>query len=140
MDTFKLDIITPERQAFSEPVESVYVPTPNGTIGVLPHHELLFCVLSEGEIKIETGKQEYFLSIGGGFMQVNRDDVSILVSRAVHAAEINEAEIKKAQEAAREAIKRKVTGDELEAAQMVLRRSMIDLKVLHRHTHRSGLS
>jgi F-type H+-transporting ATPase subunit epsilon len=137
MDTFRLDLITPQRQVFSEPVEAVYAPTPNGVIGILPHHVALFTLLSEGEIKIVTGKSEYYLSIGGGFMQVAAESVSILVSRAAHADEINEAEIKKASEAAKEAIKRKVTGDELKAAQVMLRRSLIDMKVLRRKQRRS---
>jgi F-type H+-transporting ATPase subunit epsilon len=137
MDTFQLEIVTPQKQAFAEPVESVEAPTNDGVIGVLAHHEPLFCILTEGEIKISTGKREYFLAIGGGFMQVAKNNVSILVSRAVHADEINESEIKKAQEAAREAVKRKVTGTELEAARAMLRRSLIDLKVLRRRQHRT---
>jgi F-type H+-transporting ATPase subunit epsilon len=136
MATFQLDIITPIRQAFSEPVESVSVPTVDGTIEILPNHEPLFCALAEGEIKIGSAKKELFLAIGGGFMQVANKTVSILVSRAVHADEINEAEIKKAQESAKEAIKRKVTGLELEAAQAILKRSGLDLRILNRHKHR----
>ncbi len=133
MVKFLLEIITPQRQAFSEQVDMVVAPTKSGMIGVLAHHEPLFSSLAEGEIKISTGAKEYFLAIGGGFMEVGRDKVTILVSRAVHAHELNEAEIKKAQNAAREAITNKAKGAELMQAQAMLRRSFIELKVSRRH-------
>ena len=35
-----LDIVTPERLAFSEDVDSVQVPGIEGELGILPHHAL----------------------------------------------------------------------------------------------------
>lgn len=133
---FLLQIITPQRQAFSEEVERVTVPSGAGALGILAHHEPLFTSLSEGEIKITTGTKEYFLAIGGGFMEVARDKVTILVSRAVHADELNEAEIKKAQEKAKDVISRKATAEEMAAAQAMMRRSILDMKVLHKRKNR----
>src|SRR3989344_6552325 len=135
---FSLEIITPQRQAFAEIVDAVAVPTSRGTIGILGPHEPLFSALTEGEIKITNGNKEFFLAIGGGFMEVTKKGVSILVSRAVHAEEINEAEIKKAQESARDAIARNVKGAELAQAQSVLRRSLLELKVYKRKNRRTG--
>jgi len=140
MPKFHLEIITPQRQAFSEEVEGVYVPTSHGTIGILAHHQALFTSLTDGEIKIDTGLKEYFLAIGGGFLQVTRDKVSILVSRAVHADELNELEIKKAEESARKIIAGRVEGEELIAAQATLRRSLLELKVYRRRRQRSSQS
>jgi len=134
---FTLEIITPQRQAFSEEVERVTVPSSAGVLGILAHHEPLFTSLSEGEIKITTGTKEYFLAIGGGFMEVGHDKVTILVSRAVHADELNEAEIKKAQESAKSVISRKATAEEMASAQAMMRRSILDMKVLHKRKHRS---
>lgn len=137
---FLLDIITPQRKAFSEEVDSVSVPTPEGTIEVLAHHEALFTSLSDGELKIGSGGKQYFLAIGGGFMEVRpHGTVTILVSRAVHADEINESEIKKAMDSAKTLIARKVTGEELASAVAVLRRSLLELKVAKRRkTHPFG--
>jgi F-type H+-transporting ATPase subunit epsilon len=132
MKSFLLEIITPQRKVFSEEVRAVTVPTANGTIGVLALHEPLFSALTEGEIKITTAAKEFFLAIGSGFMEVTHQGVSILVTSAFHADELNEAAIKKAQNAATEAIKNKVKGVELAAAQALLRRSSFELKVLRR--------
>ncbi len=130
---FHLDIITPERKAFSEDVDQVSVATPDGMIGVLAQHEPLFTSLSEGEVKITQDKKEFFLAIGGGFMEVRQDGTAtILVSRAVHATELNESEIKKAMESAKSLVARKVTGEELTMALSTLRRSLLELKVAKR--------
>jgi len=130
---FLLSVITPQRKAFSEKVESVSVPTPDGTIEVLANHEPLFTQLAPGEAKIKSAGKEFFLAIGGGFMEVRpKGEVSILVSRAVHADEINEAEIKKAMESAKSLIARKAKGEELAAAVAVLHRSLLELKVSKR--------
>ena len=93
--SFLLEIITPERKAYEETVDSVSVPTSQGHIGILAHHIPLFTLLSEGEIKIAQGNREFFLAIGGGFAQISGNRVSILVTRAGHADELNEAGIKK---------------------------------------------
>jgi F-type H+-transporting ATPase subunit epsilon len=132
MKTFFVEIITPQRQAFAQEAEAVAVPTLNGTIGVLAHHVPLFSALNAGEVKITSGGKNYFLAIGGGFIQVSGNRVSILVSRAYHADELNEAEIKKARQEAQDAIGRRVKGQELLAAQALLRRSSMELRVMKR--------
>jgi len=133
MNQFLLDLITPQRKAFSEQVDSVSVPTPDGTIEVLAKHEPLFTQLAEGEVKITAKGKEFYLAIGGGFMEVRpKGEVTILVSRAVHADEINESEIKKAMDSAKDLIARKAKGEELAAAIAVLHRTMLELKVSKR--------
>jgi F-type H+-transporting ATPase subunit epsilon len=130
---FLLDIITPQRKAFSESVDAVCVPTPDGAIEVLAKHEPLFTQLAEGEVKIMSGGKEFYLAIGGGFMEVlPKGAVTILVSRAVNADELNEVEIKKAMDSAKDLIARKATGEELASAIAVLHRTMLELKVSKR--------
>ena len=70
------------------------------------------------------------MSIGGGFIEVTGKNVTILVTRAVKADELNEAEILKAKQTAFEAISSKVKGEELFTAQAALRQTLIDLKVI----------
>lgn len=133
---FLLEIVTPQRKAFSETVDAVTVPSGLGTIGVLANHEPLFCSLVDGEIKITSGKKEFFLAIGGGFMEITEGKVSILVSRAVHADELNEAEIKKATEDAKKSIALAAKEGERSDAQAMLRRSLLEMKVFHRASKR----
>jgi len=136
MASILLEIITPQRKAFAEMITAVSVPTSNGIIGILPKHIGLFTALTEGEVKITVSGKEWYLAIGGGFMEVTKEKISILVSRAVHADEINEAEIRNAEKEAKEIISQKRKTEERTVALEALRRSYLDLKVLRHHKHR----
>lgn len=136
MQTFQLEIITPTRVVLGTQARFVTVPTKDGTIGVLPNHISLCTALSEGEIKVVQSNKETYLAIGGGFMEVFRNTVTILVSRAVHAEELNEAEIKKAQESAQAVIKTKGQSEDRAQAQAIMRRSILEMKVLRRTQHK----
>ena len=69
-------------------------------------------------------------------MEVTKTGVMILVSRAVGADELNEAEVKKAQAQAGEIVAKRAKGDELRQAQMIFRRSVLELRVLKHHRTR----
>ena len=132
MSTFLLEIITPERIAFSDQVEMIVVPGSEGVLGILPGHIPLFASLTEGEIKIVRKGEEYFLAIGSGFLEVSREKVIVLVTAADHQEEINEEEVLNAKKRAEEILSAKPTGAALSEAQALFKRSMIALKVLQR--------
>lgn len=132
MSPFQLEIITPERIAYTDRVDMVVVPSEMGNLGILHNHIPLFAQLSQGELKIKKGNEEYFLAIGGGFVEVTREKVMILVTRAVKSAELSEAEILRAKKEAQEALRQKPTGSALVSAQALLRQSLTDLKILQR--------
>ena len=134
--TLNLEIVTPERIAYTNEIDMVSVPSVLGTMGILPKHTPLFAALTEGEVKIKKGSEEIYLAIGGGFVEITKSKVMILVTRAVHFRELNEAEILKAKQQALEALKTKPTGKELSVAQSLLRQSLVDLKILRRRKMR----
>jgi len=53
-----LEIVTPERLAYSEEVDMVLVPGIEGELGILPHHTPLVSLLGVGELKIRKGGDE----------------------------------------------------------------------------------
>lgn len=137
---FRLEIVTPERKAYTEMVDYVSVPTSNGVLGILARHVPLFTSITEGEVKIVTGGEEYYLAVGGGFIQVRKDKVLILVSRAVNADELNEEEIRKAEAEARDILAKAEKAQERENAQSILKRSLLEMKVLRRRSGRTSLN
>lgn len=140
MPTFHLEIITPEKIAYSNEVEMVTAQSADGVIGILPAHVPLFTRLVEGEIKIIQKGEESYLAIGGGFLEVTSGKAIILVTQALHAHEINEQEMLMAKKRAQEALLAKPTGETLLAVEAMIRRSEIALKVLHRgKTRRTNL-
>jgi len=118
-----LEIVTPERIAYTDSVDMITVPGVDGILGILPRHAPLFAQLTEGEVKISKGNQELFLAIGGGFIEVMPKKVMILVTKAMYADELNETEINQAKIQALEALKQKITPQEKIIAQAMLRQN-----------------
>lgn len=136
MKSFLLEIVTPEKITFSDQVEMVTVPGSDGVLGILPHHVPLMTNLVHGELKMLKDGRETYLSIGGGFLEVTKEKVTILVTRAVKEDELNEKAILEAKRKAEEALSKKPTGAELANATALLRSSLTDLKILDRRLHR----
>jgi F-type H+-transporting ATPase subunit epsilon len=134
----QLDIVTPERLAFSEEVDAVNVPGIEGELGILPHHAPLVSTLGVGELRIRKGSTEESFAIFGGFLQVLPDKVVVLAETADMASEIDLA---KAGEARREAEKALETGYhegvDLAAARAALQLALLRIRVAEGR-HREG--
>jgi len=90
MSTFQLELVTPDRVLLSAQVRSVRAPGIEGSFGVLAGHAPLMTVLTVGLIKIEheNGDAE-LIATSGGFMEVNREKVTILADTAERAEDID---------------------------------------------------
>ena len=85
----QLEIVTPERQVYSDEVDSVQLPGSEGELGVLPHHAPLVSTLGVGELRFRKGGVEESFAIVGGFLQVRPDRVVVLAETADMASEID---------------------------------------------------
>jgi F-type H+-transporting ATPase subunit epsilon len=83
------DIVTQERIVFSGQVDSVNVPGSEGRMGILPNHSPLLTTLDYGEIVVRTSGVEEYFAIGGGFLEVQPDHVTVLADSAERADEID---------------------------------------------------
>jgi F-type H+-transporting ATPase subunit epsilon len=134
-----LEIVTPERLAYSDTVDSVQLPGSEGELGVLPHHAPLVSMLGVGELRIRKGGQEESFAIAGGFLQVRPDRVVVMAETADMASEID---LERAQEARREA-ERALEGGaqadavDLSAARAALQTALLRIRVAERR-HREG--
>jgi F-type H+-transporting ATPase subunit epsilon len=133
-----LEIVTPERLAYSGEVDSVQLPGSEGELGVLPHHAPLVSTLGVGELRIRKGTSEESFAIIGGFLQVRPDKVVVMAETADLAAEID---LEKAVEARREAERALETGyqegADLAAARAALQQALLRIRVAERR-HREG--
>lgn len=132
MDTLNLKIITPKEVVIAEKVFSVTVPTFAGEITVLPHHMNLFSLIVEGVIKIKRASAEDFLAVGGGYLETDGAELHILVSRAYDQEAIDQELINKALENAKKILSLSKDQKERSEASTILRRSLIDIKLLKR--------
>jgi len=86
----QLEIVSPERRAFTDEVDMVIVPGIDGQLGILPHHTRLISALGAGELRIKKGGTEQILFIWGGFVEVRPDKVVVMADLAEHSEEIDE--------------------------------------------------
>ena len=133
-----LEIVTPERLAYSDTVDSVQLPGSEGELGVLPHHAPLVSTLGIGELRIRKGGTEESFAIVGGFLQVRPDKVVVMAETADMASEID---LDKAQEARHEAERALESGfsegADLSAARAALQQALLRIRVAERR-HREG--
>ena len=87
----QLEIVSPERRAFTDEVDEVIVPGIDGQLGILPHHTRMITALGTGELRIKKGGTEQSLLISGGFAEVRPDKVIVMADLAEHSDEIDEA-------------------------------------------------
>jgi F-type H+-transporting ATPase subunit epsilon len=128
-----LEIVTPERLAYSDTVDAVVLPGSEGELGVLPHHAPLVSMLGVGELRIRKDGAEESFAIVGGFLQVRPDKVVVMAETADMASEID---LEKAQEARREAERALETGyhegADLAAARASLQAALLRIRVAER--------
>ncbi len=136
--SIQLEIVTPERLAYSDTVDSVVLPGSEGELGVLPHHAPLVSMLGVGELRIRKAGQEESFAIVGGFLQVRPDKVVVMAETADMASEID---LEKAQEARREAERAIESGfqegADLAAARAQLQQALLRIRVAERR-YREG--
>ncbi len=129
-----LEIVTPERMAYSDDVDMVLVPGIEGEMGILPHHTPLVSLLGLGELKIRKGGQEESFAIVGGFLQVRPDKVVVMAETASLASEID---LERAQEARREAQRALESGFhegvDLASARAAMQQALLHIRVAERH-------
>ena len=76
---FTLEIVTPVKTVNFEEVEYLRAPSLEGLFGVMPGHVSSIINLDIGEVKVLSNNKEDYFAISGGFAQVSKDKVSLLV-------------------------------------------------------------
>ena len=99
-ETFKLEIVTPEKRVVDTAAEEVQIPGKNGYLGVLPGHAPLITELAVGEITYRENSSEQRLAVAWGFAEVLPDRVAILAETAERPSEIDVERARKAKERA----------------------------------------
>jgi F-type H+-transporting ATPase subunit epsilon len=95
-----LRVVSVERSLFEGDVDFIVANGADGELGILPRHAALMTILKPGALKITQGTEEQLLFVGGGFLEVLPDRVTVLADVAEHADEIS---VEKAEDARRRA-------------------------------------
>jgi F-type H+-transporting ATPase subunit epsilon len=135
-DTLKLQIVTPDGEAYSEDVNMVTLPGVEGQLGVYPQHVPLMTQMTPGEIIVRKDGHDYYLAVGEGLIEVMGDHVAVLTDLAVASEKIDEAKVEEARQRAEARLKEKLSDEEVASVNASLVRSAVQLRVKRRQ--RSG--
>jgi len=75
--SLQLRIITPKKLLVDEVVKVVFLPSLEGTIGILPGHRPLFTALGKGLLSFRLDQKEQNYRIRGGFAEVFPEKVLV---------------------------------------------------------------
>ena len=131
----KLEIVTPEKIAYSEEADQVTIPTAEGEITILPGHVSLVTKLLPGELVLKKGGQNIVLASGGGFVEITDKKVSVVTDLAQRPEEIDEKIAEEARKRAQEALKNqeRLSEEEFATTAANLQNALAQLRVKRRH-------
>ena len=78
MAVMHVQIITPDREVYSDEVDLLVAPGSEGQLGILPNHSPLMTSLQLGVVKIRKDGDEMKWTVTGGFLEVLANEVMIL--------------------------------------------------------------
>ena len=110
---FKVEVLTPEGEVFSDEVEMVSTRTTVGSIGILANHEPLLGMLEPTELRLYKSESEIErYAQGEGYMQVGSEGVLVLVEEAIPPDQLDSSDLQDRLRRAEEAAERAEEGSE----------------------------
>ncbi len=106
--TVQCDVVSAERQLFSELVSLITVSGEEGQLGITPGHAPLLTRLKPGPVHLtkQDGSHEIFY-VSGGFVEVQPRHVSVLADAAERAEDVDQAAAEEAKRRAEELLEGK---------------------------------
>ena len=101
MNTIQLEIVTPTRILDEGQVSYVRCPGIDGSFGVMANHIEGIIALDVGEVKVRKDSQDEYLAISGGYAEIMKDRLELLVESVEKSSEINAERAKMSMERAR---------------------------------------
>ena len=101
--TLQVAVVAPEGEIWTGAARQIIAKTLDGDIGILTGHTPVLGVLAEGSlVRIfpEDASGEIVAAIGGGFLSVADDQVSVLARQALLATDVDQASAQTALETA----------------------------------------
>ena len=106
MSTIHVDVVSAEELIFSGEATVVSVPGEVGELGILPRHAPLITRIKPGAVRIQRAdtKEEEFVFVAGGILEVQPDRVTVLADTAIRGKDLDEAKAMEARRLAEEAV------------------------------------
>ena len=125
-----IDIVTPEKRIFEGKIKELIAPGSNGEFGVLPEHAPFATALEPGVVTLvkENGERD-MMAVSGGYIEVTRDKVVLLVESAEHEGDVDLDTLKRRKEEKEKLLKTKDRKDvDYDMIQVTLAREIARLR------------
>ena len=137
MPALTVRVVTPEGSVLNQETQSVVLPAIEGEMEVLPGHVPMMVQVKPGELRVRQDGQYLNFAIGEGFARILNTDVSLATDIAVKESDIDEDAVQAAIKRAEDALRAQtLKGEELEATQAALARSLVQLNLKRRRHSR----
>jgi F-type H+-transporting ATPase subunit epsilon len=121
---YLLTIVTPEKIFYEDEVGSLIAPGSEGYLGVLTDHAPLITALVPGKLTVKDQKnQELIFALGGGFLEVLKNKVTVLAHSIEIIKDIDIERAKRAMERAKQRLRSKEMEIDIPRAIAALRRA-----------------
>ncbi len=127
-----LELVTPEKVAWSAPADFVVLPALGGEMGVLPGHQSFLVQLVAGEVRVTAGSEMKNFAVSGGFAEIKNDTVSLFAETAEDAGQIDSERARQALEKAKSVVHPGLDPMQLAQMEAAIRRAQVRLRVSRR--------
>ena len=128
MSDLNVEIVTPDGVIFSGTAQSCTIPGVEGRFQVLKDHAALLAILEVGEIILVNDNSEKSLATSGGYVEVKKNFINIVVESAELSEHIDTERAKTAEERAKDRLLKK--GEiNVQRAEFALARALNRLKI-----------
>jgi F-type H+-transporting ATPase subunit epsilon len=123
---FKLRVVTPDGEVYSGEATSVVIPGLDGYFGVWAGHAPLVSAIGIGAVMAKTLDEHVitFISVGGGFVEVTHEGVTVLAENAELADNIDVIRASSAEERARERLSKHFSDIDVSRARVALEKAL----------------
>lgn len=120
-DSFKFELVSPERLLVSEEVEQVILPGTEGEMTVMAAHAPVMTTIKPGVVTVKpsSGSEDRYV-VFGGFADILPEGCTLLAESAVHVNDLNREDLQRRIEEARKQAETAEDLDERNRAELFL--------------------
>ncbi|HKW79999.1 MAG TPA: F0F1 ATP synthase subunit epsilon [Casimicrobiaceae bacterium] len=132
--TIHVDVVSAEESIYSGDAEFVVLPGVMGELGIYPRHTPLITQIKPGEVRIKVPgeTEEQIVFVQGGYLEVQPDVVTVLSDTAIRAKDLDEAKALQAKQTAEDAMRHKLSKEEIARAEAELAGAVAQLAAIRR--------
>lgn len=133
MNTFKLEIVTPDGLLYDGDATKIILRTTSGDVGILPNHIDYVAPLSIGVARVFTADGQRYAACAGGMVSVSENVVRVVASTFEWSEDIDIARAEKAKEKAQNRLDKTKRSDyDYALAEIKLKKSLARLSASER--------